>query len=131
VRGIDQAHPYAYNVIIGTEPTPYSGGENLVICTSRVHRMDAATPENLNRFLSLYNDIGALSLAPAFAPPNWNKSQIPEIEMHLRILVHHIHVRNAWEIGLNDIDMPGIRKEDNPIIPEGILDPPVLKLLQK
>ncbi len=131
VRGIDQAHPYAYNVIIGTEPTAYSGGENLVICTSRVHRMDAATPENLNRFLSLYNDMGALFLAPAFAPPNWNKSQIPEIEMHLRILVHHIHVRNAWEIGLNDIDMPGIRKEDNPIIPEGILDPPVLKLLQK
>jgi tetratricopeptide (TPR) repeat protein len=131
VRGIDQAYPHAYNVIIGSEPTAYAGEKNLVISAARVHRMDAETPENLNRFLSFYDGIGAVFLTPAFAPPDWNRSQMPEIGMDLRILIRHIHVRNAWEIGLNDIDASGIREGDNPIIPEGVLEPPVLKLLRQ
>jgi hypothetical protein len=41
-----------------------------------------------------------------------------------------IVVHAAWEIGENDQDIIGIT-EDDPIIPPGVADPPVLKVLAR
>jgi hypothetical protein len=46
------------------------------------------------------------------------------------ILKTHLHVREAWEVGLNDPDCVGIRNEDDPIIPPGEANAPVSKLLE-
>ncbi len=129
IRGIDKKHPHAYRVVVGSNPNTFPVDARFVMFINRVHRMDASTPDNLNRFLAAYTAIGALLLAPAFAPANFDGSQIPRVEMSLCIAVHHVNVRNAWEIGLNDIDVIGVRAEDDPIIPADVEDAPILKLI--
>lgn len=129
VRGIDQTNPHAYRVIIGSNPKILSLDNKLVISVSRIHRMDAATPDNLNRFLESYSAVGAFLLVPAFAPPEFDGSQMPEFEIKLSVGIHSINVRDAWEIGPRDIDFVGIHKGDKPIIPQGIKNAPVFDLL--
>jgi len=129
VRGIDKRHPHAYRVVVGSDPGVFSTDRQFVTFINRVHRMDATTPENLERFLSAYVAVAILYIAPAFAGPDFDGSQAPEVEMGLRIGVHHIHVRNAWKIGRNDIDSAAIHEGDDPIIPENVEGAPVLKLI--
>jgi hypothetical protein len=40
-------------------------------------------------------------------------------------------VKDAWEIGENDIDRVVIRENDRPIIPDGNTNAPVLKILNQ
>ncbi len=129
IRGIDKKYPHAYRVVVGSNPNAFPIGARFVTLINRVHRMDAATPDNLNRFLAAHTAVGALLLAPAFAPSNFDGSQTPEVDMSLCIAVHHVYVRNAWEIGQNDIDAVGVRAEDDPIIPNDVKDAPILKLI--
>ena len=130
VRGIDKAHPHAYRVIVGVNPMAFSIGSRFVTLVNRIHRMDATTSDNLDRFLSAHTAVGALYLAPAFAPPDFNGSRAPEVEMNLSISIHYVHVRNAWEIGPKDIDSVAIHEEDEPLIPENVENAPVLKLIR-
>lgn len=131
VRGIDKAQPHAYRVVVGSNPSTFPVGARFVNFINRVHRMDATTPANLDRFIDAHARIGTLYLAPAFAPPNFDGSQEPEVETDLVLLVHHLHVRNAWEIGPHDIDSMAILDDDDPVIPESIKDAPVLKIIRK
>ncbi len=41
-----------------------------------------------------------------------------------------LYVREAWKIGRNDVDAVAIKEEDEPIIPSGQENPPVLELLR-
>ena len=129
VRGIDKAYPHAYRVIVGSNPLALPTGSRFFTFVNRIHRMDATTPDNLDRFLRAHAAVGALYLAPAFAPPNFDGSQAPEVEMDIRIGVHHVHVRNAWEIGPHDMDAAAIHEDDDPVMPENVKDAPVLQLL--
>ena len=129
VRGIDKAYPHAYRVIVGANPLAFLTGSRFVTFVNRICRMDATTPDNLDRFLRAHAAVGALYLAPAFAPPNFDGSQAPEVEMDIGIGVHHVHVRNAWEIGPHDMDSAAIHEDDDPVMPENVKDAPVLKLI--
>lgn len=129
VRGIDKEHPHAYRVVVGSNPTVFPTGNRFVAFFSRVHRMDAVTPNNLSRFLNAHNAVGAFLLAPAFAPANFDGSQAPSLDMALSIAIHQVYTRDAWEIGKNDIDSVAIQPDDNPIIPEGVWDAPVLTII--
>jgi hypothetical protein len=130
IRGIDQAHPYAYRVLIGSNLESLPTSNKFLITMMRIHRMDAATPDNLNRFLESHSVVDAFLLSPAFAPPEFDGSQTPEFENELGILIHSIHIRDAWEIGPGEIDAMGIQKGDVPIIPESIKKAPVHDLLK-
>jgi tetratricopeptide (TPR) repeat protein len=130
VKGIDLAHPYAYRVIIGSNPMLLPTDNKLILFINRIHKMDATTPDNLNRFVESCSVVGAFIVAPAFVPPEFDGSQVPEFETKLGIGIHSINVREAWEIGPGDIDSMGIRKGDTPIVPEGIEKAPVHDLLK-
>lgn len=131
VKGIDKENPNHYRVTIGSNPTAAPKGVKFVGFVFRNCQMNATTPDNLNRFLQARNAVDAFFIAPAFAPSGLEGGKPPEIGgRDLFILIHQIHERNAWEIGLKDEDSIAIHKEDNPIIPEGISDPPVIKLLE-
>ncbi len=131
VKGIDKAHPHAYRVTVGTNPSAIPEGMRFIAFVNRMHRMDAITPDNLNRFLSAQSAVGALHLAPALAPPDFDGTQAPKIRMDLRIGVRHVHVRNAWEIGINDIDAVAIYDDEDPIIPDNVESAPVKGLLRR
>jgi hypothetical protein len=53
----------------------------------------------------------------------------PEVLLEKGILKRELNVRQAWEIGRNDIDSPGIRDDDEPVIPDGQTQAPVLQVI--
>jgi len=129
VKGIDRTQPHAYRVIVGPESTHYPFSTRFVTILSRIRRMDPTSSVNLDRFLDAHAASGAFFLAPAFVAPG--ESQTPDADMNLRIGVHHVHVRHAWEIGVNDLDCVAIQDDDDPMIPEGVTEAPVDKLLER
>ena len=46
------------------------------------------------------------------------------------IAKHEIFVKDAWEVGENDIEGTAIHEGDDPIIPKGITNPPILELFR-
>jgi tetratricopeptide (TPR) repeat protein len=131
VRGIDKEQPHAYRIVLGPDPAAYDLEKRYFTYMYRVHRMDAVTPKNLSDFLNHHKKIGSFFLVPAFVPSDWDGTTAPDMDLDLRILVRNVYARYAWEIGLNDPDAKGIQEEDDPIIPEEVTEPPILKLLQK
>jgi hypothetical protein len=93
--------------------------------------MNAETSVNLDRFIRARDAVDAFFLAPAFMAGGPEAPDVPEPDMDLRIAVHKVHLRNAWEVGLHDVDRVAIKEEDDPVIPEGVEDSPVLRLLEK
>lgn len=131
LRGIDKARPYAYRVIVGSNLDSRLPDTRYAMLINRIHTIDAGTPENLDRFLKAHAAAGAFDLAPAFAPTGWDGMQVPALGLDLSIAIRHVHVRYAWEVGLNDLESAAIDKEDNPIIPPEIDDPPIRELIRR
>lgn len=42
-----------------------------------------------------------------------------------------LDIREAWQIGENDPDLVALDEDDDPIVPEGVTDPPVNKALMQ
>src|SRR5437667_8571272 len=47
------------------------------------------------------------------------------------IEIEDLQVRPAWQIGENDLDGCALLVDDEPIIPDGVTDPPALKALEQ
>ncbi len=79
VRGVDVANPYTYRVIVGSNLTTFPADAQLITMISRVHQMDATTPDNLNCFIDAHSAMGVFYLVPAFAPEGFDGSQSPPV----------------------------------------------------
>ncbi len=42
-----------------------------------------------------------------------------------------LDIREAWQIGENDPDLVALSEDDDPIVPEGVTNPPVNKALMR
>jgi len=51
--------------------------------------------------------------------------------IELGILKTELTIKNAWEIGIHDLEQVVITEDDDPIIPDNINDAPVLKILKE
>ncbi len=100
---------------------------SLLVHASRFHEMNAVNSINLDNLTNGFNILKEYMLCPAKLLPN---NQVKPF-VDLGILKKSLQIRNAWEIGENDLDGVVIKPDDFPIIPDQILDAPVLKLLQK
>ena len=129
VRGISKKNPYHYRVMIGSNPTTSfsSTGVRFAVLVNRVHTMEPSSNENLERFLQSYEFFGQYLLVPATANKDMTSIN-PMLDYY--IAKHEIFVKDAWEVGKNDIEGSAIHEGDDPIIPEGITNPPILELLQ-
>ena len=47
------------------------------------------------------------------------------------ILKRHVTVVDAWQVGPNDIEVMAIDEDDEPVIPEGISDAPIIDVLKR
>jgi hypothetical protein len=56
----------------------------------------------------------------------WGKSSVA---YRLAIQKSGLFVRNAWEIGMGDIDVIGLSPDDDPIVPAGVENPPCNEVL--
>ncbi len=126
VRGINRKRPLSYRVVIGTNPTKDAFREGVrYVMISRLHTMEPSTDVNLNTFLASYKKIGFYVLAHAILP---DRTAAPDLKMKDCIVKRELHVRQAWEIGPNDIDAMGVAEDDQPIIPSDKPAAPVLDL---
>ncbi len=127
IRHINKHHPHHYRVVIGLNLERAGQTKRAPIFTiSRVHTMTPKSSQNLDSFLHAYRDVGAYFVAPAVVD---GSAQFPESIGDFSILKRGLTVRNAWEIGRNDFDQVGILPDDQPAIPEGVIDAPIKELL--
>lgn len=129
IKGIDKNNPYWYRVIINTNIDEDNVDYNkCYILSSRIHDMKAVNDSNLKLMESIYKKDGKFMLLPGEFK---NNGQIMEPIVNKSIIKNNIYFRNAWEIGEGDLDSVGIRKDDQPILPKDIKNPPVIELLKK
>ena len=130
IKGIDESNPYWYRVHLSAniEANNSSQSSNLFVITSRSHEMNANSPDNLNNLLGLFNRLKKYKLYPAKS--SQSSSDIKPF-FEKGILKTTLIVKDAWEIGENDIDRVVIKENDKPIIPDGNTNAPVLKILNQ
>jgi hypothetical protein len=128
VTEISRGNPYAYGVVIGSNPKIPSGtGLSHFIAVSRVHTMNPTDSTNLERFLARFKRVGVYALAPA----RFSEGQPPQLFLDLCIGKAALRVIPAWKLGRNDPDAVVIGPDDDPIIPQWIGNAPVLAVLEK
>lgn len=132
---VDKNHPAWYRVHVcqDLELLKNSIKSRYVTQASRMQTMHAYTSENIDNFRLLYERYHGCHIAPVYMNSQ-NQMVLDDKSKrsnHL-IPVNNVIFREAWEVGLNDIDSVAILSDDNPIIPEDHLcDAPVLEVLKK
>jgi len=130
VTGIYKSNPHHYGVIVGPNidhiTADFRSGDTISM-VSRINRMTPATSENLTNFLKAFNKFNAFFLMPAQLPTS--SQSTPEIEFRLALLKRHLHIRPAWQIGENDHDIVALDDDEDPFIPEDVLNAPVIKAI--
>ncbi|MDE0146014.1 MAG: hypothetical protein OXL95_09115 [Nitrospira sp.] len=130
ITGLSKRNPAEYAVVVGPNLRYVPEGEKkLVLYVSRIHRMTPDNSRNLENFLQFYNRTGYFFLAPAQINTDGKLLQMPARE--LALLKRKLYVRQAWQIGENDPDIAVFDKDDEPIVPEGVTDPPVNTVLRR
>jgi hypothetical protein len=129
ITGIDKKHPSSYNVVISTNLKLMAKSQRrYFVLVSRINRMDPPDLRNLNLFLEEYNRTGRYIILPAhFA----DIAEIPKPFWDLWIGKQELRISPAWQIGENDPDVWAVQEEDDPIIPDGIENAPVIRALQR
>lgn len=126
ITGISTQNQAHYSVVIGPgDSLLKASGTRFFFMVSRIHHMEPSTSINLDNFLAEYKKFGAYWLLPA------QMGSPPEFMMEQCILKRHLHIRPAWQIGENDPDISAILEEHDPIVPPGVVDPPIHKALNK
>lgn len=129
ITGVNKKHPLNYKVLIttNTKNLEYSNYNHYVF-TARFIEMFPQTSKHLNYFLAEYKNTGKFTLVPSTVNAEQN---YPEPAGNLWLGKYDLVVRPAWEIGPNDPDVLVIQEDDDPIIPEGEKNAPVIRALQR
>ena len=130
LTGVDRSNPNHYTVVVGSNFLESERGPQVThfVSVSRIHRMEPSTSRNLTAFVSRFERIGTYRLMPAQIDLRAGKSEpYPD----LAIQKHKIRISPAWTVEEHDPDGVGILPHDKPIIPDGVSDAPVLKVLAR
>lgn len=132
IKGISKKRKYDYRVMItGRVNIPKDKSENIIVnMATRFHQMNCIDDKNIGILEEIINNGNnpKISILPMAI---LNEKIIPlwEYEISLK----KINIRQAYEISKSDFESAVILKDDEPIIPEDIKNPPineVLKILQ-
>ena len=127
IRNIDRKNPAHYRVCISENLTFDSN--KTVQMIARINTMTPSTSENLSRFLSTFDEKKSYILSYAVV----KDERIIESSLvkEKSIRKFDINVLEAWEIGPNDIEVMAIHSDDDPLIPEGISNAPIIESLKR
>jgi hypothetical protein len=128
IRKIRKANPYWYRIVLGSDPVACFGqpGIKQIAMISRIHTMQPSSSDNLERFLAAYTASGNYILS--FARVEGKDAQIAASN---QLEKNQLIVRDAWEIGPNDLDAIAIQGDDDPIVPDGVKNPPITETLAR
>jgi hypothetical protein len=125
VTGISQSAPYHYRVIISPAMPKHDGQSDRVAFFAlggRVHTMEPDNGENLKRFLESYREHDQCEIAPGLIDAADRFCLWPSF-----IGPKQIVLKEAWQVGRGDPERMAVLPEDDPIIPKGVVDPPILE----
>ncbi|WP_073999740.1 hypothetical protein [Serratia plymuthica] len=127
IRNIDRKNPAHYRVCISENLTFDSN--KTVQMIARKNTMTPSTSENLNRFLSAFVEKKSYILSYAVV----KDERIIENSLVKKksIRKFDINVLEAWKIGPNDIEVMAIHSDDDPLIPEGVSNAPIIESLKR
>jgi hypothetical protein len=128
LTGVDAANPSAYSLHVSTNLEVALKGlkSQMAVTLSRSKKMDTARESAMRDFHRFREQYGCYFLAPAVMPTG---ATAPELLPDIRILKRDVVTRPAWEIGLNDPDMSALLDVDEPLIPDGVANPPIRQAL--
>ena len=130
VTGVSNRHPATYAVVVGPKLGPGAINEKeTVVLGSRIHRMSPKDSTNLDQFVGAFKKAGRYILAPAQTNAIGEILEMPSAQ--LGIVKRQIDLREAWQIRENDPDIAVFHKDDDPIVPPGVIDPPANKALKR
>ncbi len=129
VTGISRRHPFHYKVKVSSNlKRKHLSRGNHAMLISRFQHMQPPDLNNLNGFITSYRQAGSYYLLPAHFT---SENDIDEPFWDLRIQMQKLDIRPAWQIGENDPDVVLISEDDDPIIPKGVEDAPVIHALNR
>lgn len=128
IKGINKENPYWYKVLISKkiDKKEFKDGE-FIFQSSKFHKMTPDNSDNIDKLITGYERFKKYLLVPAHVDNDLNMTPFPE----LGILKTELNIINAWEIGVNDFERAAIMSDDNPIIPNDIIDVPILEVLKQ
>lgn len=126
IRGIDRENPAHYRVVL-SENIKKESNAKLFTMIARIQTMEPNNDLSWMQFEESYNKFKSFRLAPAYMIKG---NQYPEVEFDSAISIKEINIKQAWEVGINDIEQIAIYPEDNILVPEGIVNPPFQKILE-
>lgn len=132
IKGIDKEHPYWYRVIVGPSNflTKSDKKQQIIAMPVRFHTMEPNTDVNLRRFEEELQIAKSFSICPSYMS---NPSVQPQMynDLMIRKKVESIIISNAFDIEEDFLSFSGILPTDNPIIPKGKEDAPILKMIER
>ena len=129
IKGISKSNIYDYRVMItGKVKVPKGITENIIINNAiRFHQMNCKDDKNINILEEIIKNGNnpKITLLPMIAldekiTPLWD----------YEIVLKKINIKQAYEIGKGDLEAAAILKDDDPIIPRNIKNPPIKELLK-
>ncbi len=129
IKGISKYDIYDYRVMItGKVKVPKNVTKNILINNAtRFHQMNCKDDKNIKILEEIMNNGNnpKITLLPMIAS---NEKIIPLWDYE--IVLKKVNIKYAYEIGKGDLESVVILKDDIPVIPEGIKDPPINELLK-
>lgn len=128
ITDIDRDHPTHYRLAIGANHEELIGRltpGSLILSAVRMQDMTPETTENLDRFLHAYENTGRYRLMPGSITHPLH----PEAK-DLAFDMTQLSITPAWKIGPNSPLRAALLDIDNPMIPDDVADPPILKTRQ-
>jgi hypothetical protein len=133
IKGIDKEHPYWYRVVVGQQGFAHSNVKKtqLIAMAARCHTMEPNNDINLKMFEKELQFVKSFSLCPSYMP---NLTGQPKVYDKLMIRKNYesIIICNAYDLKDGDLlSFSAILPTDNPIIPSGKENAPILKVIER
>ncbi len=134
---VSKKNPAWYRVQVGQDIYSLRGVEKMqgryVMQATRFHTMQPTTTENIDRFKDAFEKYGKCGISAVAFSRNLEDTLFDKEKRYNRIIpVRNVVFREAWEVGINDVDCATVLPDDDPIIPdEHLNDAPVLELLKE
>lgn len=126
IRNIDRKNPAHYRTCI-SENIAFSNAQTVQLAC-RLQTMTPNTKDSIEGFLKAYSRAGKYIVS--HAPIKNGRMLEPSIKNRSRIMKFDLNIMEAWKIGRNDLEMMTIQEDDDPLIPDGVSNPPVLEVLK-
>jgi hypothetical protein len=127
IKGINKHHPCWYRVVVTTnKEKEIINDDKIHMLTSRIHEMNPENSNNLDMFEGTFKILKKYIFFPSSTDV-----LLPEHYLKYGIIKSKITIKNAWQIGIDDPNQVAIHDTDEPVLPEGIEDIPILSLLKQ